>query len=162
MSLGCRYRCVLKVPLPSWPHCNDYLTVWRRVPTCVFRLPLDDSGSDAAAAGATADDAGGTGPPGGGGSASGHASVRVLAGGIETQKEKAKKSDAKVSGAHLRRCGGCSCSCHGCALLVGNPCWHAQGDMPAGIVDLCSFLVCIRRMLSQRCFRSCASLCLLL
>jgi hypothetical protein len=34
--LGC--RCVLKVPLPSWPHCCDHLTVWRRVSTCTLLL----------------------------------------------------------------------------------------------------------------------------
>lgn len=26
------------MPLPSWPHCNDYLTVWRRMPTCHVAL----------------------------------------------------------------------------------------------------------------------------
>lgn len=29
---------MLKVPLPSWPHCNDHLTLWRRVATCTVRL----------------------------------------------------------------------------------------------------------------------------
>jgi hypothetical protein len=31
-------RCILKVPLPSWPHCNDHLTVWRRVEICTMQL----------------------------------------------------------------------------------------------------------------------------
>ena len=34
----CGYRCVLTVPLPSWPHCNDSLSVWRRVATCTVSL----------------------------------------------------------------------------------------------------------------------------
>jgi hypothetical protein len=37
-------RCVLKVPLPSWPHCNDYLTVWHRMSTC--HVKFSASGSD--------------------------------------------------------------------------------------------------------------------
>eukprot|EP00892_Ulva_mutabilis_P012808 jgi/Ulvmu1/98/UM001_0101.1 len=50
------FRCVLKVPLPSWPHCNDFLTVWRRVRVCTVRLPEDSSAAgtkddDRAAAG---------------------------------------------------------------------------------------------------------------
>jgi hypothetical protein len=32
------YRCILKVPLPSWPHCCDSLTVWRRVNLCSILL----------------------------------------------------------------------------------------------------------------------------
>jgi hypothetical protein len=35
---------VLKVPLPSWPHCNDYLTVWHRMSTC--HVKFSASGSD--------------------------------------------------------------------------------------------------------------------
>lgn len=32
------YRCILRVPLPSWPHCCDSLTVWRRVTLCSVLL----------------------------------------------------------------------------------------------------------------------------
>eukprot|EP01025_Chloroclados_australasicus_P003018 TRINITY_DN10694_c0_g1_i2.p3 TRINITY_DN10694_c0_g1~~TRINITY_DN10694_c0_g1_i2.p3 ORF type:complete len:117 (-),score=1.72 TRINITY_DN10694_c0_g1_i2:275-625(-) len=38
-------RCVLKVPLPSWPQSNDFLTVWRRVETCVIALGTDSDES---------------------------------------------------------------------------------------------------------------------
>ena len=34
----CTCRCILKAPLPAWPHCNDHLTVWRRVQTCTVNL----------------------------------------------------------------------------------------------------------------------------
>ena len=73
------YRCVLKVPLPSWPHCNDFLTVWRRAHTCTVHLPEeegDGDASDASGAGGAAE-SGSSGAPGGADATAGEApSVR--------------------------------------------------------------------------------------
>ncbi|CAM9433845.1 unnamed protein product [Hapterophycus canaliculatus] len=44
-ELASKFHCILKVPLPSWPHSRDTLTVWKRHSFCAIHYG-DDSEDD--------------------------------------------------------------------------------------------------------------------
>lgn len=105
----CGYRCVLKVPLPSWPHCNDFLTVWRRAQTCIVHLPEEEDGGDASDARGVGDAAerGSSGAPGGADAAAGEAPA-VCGGGAggdaDAEPDAEEGSEAAAArGASLRK-----------------------------------------------------------
>ncbi|CAB1104065.1 unnamed protein product [Ectocarpus sp. CCAP 1310/34] len=41
-ELASKFHCILKVPLPSWPHSRDTLTVWKRHSFCSIQYDDDD------------------------------------------------------------------------------------------------------------------------
>eukprot|EP00752_Nemacystus_decipiens_P004170 g3813.t1 len=43
-ELASKFHCILKVPLPSWPHARDTLTIWKRHSLCVIHY--DDSSEE--------------------------------------------------------------------------------------------------------------------
>ncbi|CAM9757297.1 unnamed protein product [Laminaria digitata] len=42
-ELASKFHCILKVPLPRWPHSRDTLTVWKRHAFCAIHYDDDDS-----------------------------------------------------------------------------------------------------------------------
>ncbi|CAM9921164.1 unnamed protein product [Ectocarpus sp. 4 AP-2014] len=45
-ELASKFHCILKVPLPSWPHSRDTLTVWKRHSFCSIQYDDDDDDDD--------------------------------------------------------------------------------------------------------------------
>ena len=42
-QLAAEFHCILKIPLPSWLHVHDSLTVWKRSEMCTIVFAADDS-----------------------------------------------------------------------------------------------------------------------